>query len=79
MHAAVGPEPGVAGGDRTVIVLDGTVEDEDQLVAVVSMAGNGGAGGVAHQHRPPVGGGVAPQLALEHPGSGLDLLDVRQR
>src|SRR5262245_32443336 len=85
MEAALGPVAHVAGGDGPALVAEGALDDEDQLVADVAMAGTLGTRLDAVHERSALGGWVLPQeLPLDpglafFPGKIADGDDARPR
>src|SRR5882672_11219042 len=71
MDAAIGPVAHVAGGDGPELVTDGPLDDEDQLVADVAMAGKLDTRLDAVHDRLALGGRVLPQEPPLDPGPAL--------
>src|SRR5262249_54365335 len=85
MDAAMGPVAHVASGDGPELVAEGTLDDQDQLVADMAMAGKLGIRLDAVHDRAALGGRVLPEeLPLDprlacFPGKIADGNDVRHR
>src|SRR5437016_11056917 len=68
MDAALGPVAHVAGGDGPELVAEGALNDEDQRVADVAMAGKLGTRLDAAHERSALGGWVLPEALPLDPG-----------
>ena len=68
MDAALGPVAHVASGDGPELVAEGALDDEDQLVADVAMAGQLGTRLDAVHERSALGGWILPEELPLDPG-----------